>query len=121
MAGELVEDVPMYLRKKRKKFGGETYEYWSLCETVRTAKGPRQRVVASLCKLDEEEVRAGGWNDVEGLLSGRPVARPVQKKLGESPSPDPVRWEKVHVGAVSVERVREFGEVYLPLTFGHTI
>lgn len=116
-----MEDVPMYLRKKRKKFGGETYEYWSLCETVRTAKGPRQRVVASLCKLDEEEVRAGGWNDVEGLLSGRPVARPVQKKLGESPSPDPVRWEKVHVGAVSVERVREFGEVYLPLTLWHRL
>ena len=111
----------MYLRKKGKKFGGETYEYWSLCETVRTAKGPRQRVVASLCKLDEEEVRAGGWNDVEGLLSGRPVARPVQKKLGESPPPAPVRWEKVHVGAVSVERVREFGEVYLPLTLWHRL
>ena len=111
----------MYLRKKRKKFGGETYEYWSLCETVRTAKGPRQRVVASLCKLDEGEVRAGGWNDVEGLLSGRPVARPVQKKLGESPPPAPVRWEKVHVGAVSVERVREFGDVYLPLTLWHRL
>ena len=72
----------MCLRKKRKKSGGEVYEYWSLCETVRTAKGPRQRVVASLCKLDEEEARAGGWEDIEGLLSGRARRKPLMAKGG---------------------------------------
>ena len=37
---------------------GGTYEYWTLVETYRTARGPRQRVVATLGKLvglDEEE------------------------------------------------------------------
>ena len=111
----------MFLRKKRKKSGGEVYEYWSLCETVRTAKGPRQRVVASLCKLDEEEVRGGGWDDIEGLLSGKPVARAFQPQLGEVWQSPPARWEKVDVGAVSVERVREFGEVYLPLALWHRL
>ena len=66
----------MFLRKKRKVAGGESYEYWSLCRTVRTAKGPRQEVVACLGKLDEEEVRSGGWEDVEDLLAGRKPAPP---------------------------------------------
>jgi len=86
----------MFLRKKRKKSGGEIDEYWSLCETVRTAEGPRQRVVASLCKLDEQEVRAGGWDDIEGLLGGRPVRLAHQMELGESPEKKvPPRWERV--------------------------
>lgn len=115
------ESERMYLRKKRKKSGGEVYEYWSLCETVRTAKGPRQRVVASLCQLDEEEARAGGWEDIEGLLSGQARPKPVQLELGEAWKPARVHWEKVNVGAVSVERVREFGEVYLPLALWHRL
>lgn len=103
------------MRKKRKRAGGETYDYWSLCETIRTAKGPRQRVVATLGKLDDEEVRSGGWEDIESLLRGGPSRRGQQMDLGGRQGPEPVRWEKVDVGAVSVERVREFGEVYLPL------
>jgi len=31
----------------RKRYDGEVYEYWTLCETARTERGPRQRVVAS--------------------------------------------------------------------------
>ena len=38
----------MFLRRNRRVVDGESYEYWSLVETYRTAKGPRQRVVASL-------------------------------------------------------------------------
>lgn len=104
----------MFLRKKRSRVAGESYEYWSLCESVRTAKGPRQRVVACLGKLDEEEIRRGGWEDIEALLCGEPSSRPRQMILGEGASAAP-GWEKVDVGAVSVERVREFGSVYLPL------
>jgi hypothetical protein len=43
----------MFLRKNRKSANGEVYEYWTLCETVRTELGPRQRVVATLGKLSE--------------------------------------------------------------------
>ena len=50
----------MFLRKNRKKSNGEVYEYWTLCETVRTELGPRQRVVATLGKLSEEDL-AAGW------------------------------------------------------------
>lgn len=46
------------------------YSYWHLCETVRTARGPRQRVIASLGKLDEAQVAElrGGWEDLPALL-----------------------------------------------------
>ena len=54
----------MFLRKKRKIVRGESYEYWNLCESIRTERGPRQRVVASLCKMDDEEVRQGGWEKI---------------------------------------------------------
>jgi len=108
----------MFLRKKRKVSGGENYEYWSLCETVRTAKGPRQRVVATLGKLDEEETRSG-WDDVDALLVGRQPLKARQMELGEegtkSGSETPSCWEKVDVRGVLVERVRDFGEVYLAL------
>ena len=119
--GSFWETAGMFLRKKRKKAGGESYDYWSLCETVRTAKGPRQRVVATLGKLDEEEIRRGGWEDIEGLLGGRRVERVRQMEFGHGPEPARPRWEKVDVGAVSVERVREFGEVYLPLALWHRL
>lgn len=68
----------MYLRKNRKRFDGETYEYWTLCESVRTERGPRQRVVASLGKCTEEDLSAG-WEEIEALLDGRrPGARQRQ-------------------------------------------
>ena len=109
----------MFLRKKSKSAAGENYEYWNLCETVRTAKGPRQRIVATLGKLDEREVRSGGWENVEALLAGRKLDKAQQMEFGERGKSDEsvpaARWEKVDVGAVGVERVREFGEVYLAL------
>lgn len=40
--------------------------------------------------------------------------------LGEKTFPAP-RWERVDVSAVSVERVREFGSVYLPLALWHRL
>lgn len=49
----------MFLRRIKKKARGETYQYWALREAYRTAKGPRQRVVATLGKLDCEEADAG--------------------------------------------------------------
>lgn len=107
----------MFLRKNRKRFQGECYDYWTLCETVRTERGPRQRVIASLGKLSEEDL-AAGWEDIEALLEGRPPG-PRQRDLGEateSKEAQPsARWEMADLSNLSVERVREFGRVYLAL------
>lgn len=106
----------MFLRKNRKRFDGELYEYWTLCETVRTERGPRQRVVATLGKLTEEDLSAG-WEDIEALLEGR-APSPRQMGLGEVEAGEPKgcrRWELADLSNLKVERVREFGSVYLAL------
>jgi hypothetical protein len=83
----------MFLRKNRKKSNGEVYQYWTLCETVRTELGPRQRVVATLGKLSEEDL-AAGWEDIEGNRPRHPIylgagigARVHAWKPGYSPIP----------------------------------
>jgi transposase len=102
----------MYLRRHDKKVAGEDYEYWSLVESVRTARGPRQRIVATIGKLpglDREE--RIGWDEIGRILSGRPHSEPsLFKKPEEPPS-----WAMVNVSGVSVERLRHFGDAYLGL------
>ena len=69
----------MFLRRNRKQHRGEFYEYWTLVECVRTARGPRQRVVATLGKLpslDQEEQR--GWEEIERLVEGREAERQTE-------------------------------------------
>lgn len=105
----------MFLRRNRRRHHGECYEYWSLMRTVRTAKGPRHELVASLGKapgLDQDKRLS--WENVGDLLEGRDPA-PVQGRLGE-PLPPPRQWMQVDVRGLRVERVRDFGEVYLALS-----
>lgn len=105
----------MFLRRHRKHAGGETYEYWSLVKTVRTAKGPRHETVAHLGKLDEAAVQsARDWTDLDGLLEGRPAA--TQLELGQPPPAPPAPlWRSVDLRGLRVERLRQFGRVYLGL------
>ena len=109
----------MFLRRHRKKAGGEFYESWTLCESVRTAHGPRQRIVATLGKLEDaaaETATEAGWEELEALLEGRPRS-PRQLPLAPPGSvpPEGPRWEQVDLRGVRVEHARDFGEVYLGL------
>jgi hypothetical protein len=107
----------MFLRKNRKSANGEVYEYWTLCETVRTELGPRQRVVATLGKLSEQDL-AAGWEDIEALLEGRkPAPRQLLlEKAKATPNTQACsQWELADLANLTVERVREFGNVYLAL------
>jgi transposase len=116
----------LFLRRKTKQHRGVGYSYWHLCETVRTARGPRQRVVASLGKLDEEEAGAlrDGWDDLPALLRGEtPAARTTTSPLPGVAADEPgaARWEQVDVRGVRVERTRDFGEGYLGLALWHRL
>ena len=107
----------MFLRPNRRQSEGGTYEYWTLVESVRTARGPRQRLVANLGKrpgLDETERL--GWAHLEHLLDGREPARQGElwPETGTAPDSAP-SWAQVDVQGLRVERVREFGVVYLAL------
>lgn len=102
----------MYLRRHDKKVDGESYEYWSLVESVRTTRGPRQRIVATIGKLPgldtEERI---GWERIKRVVEGMPVS---QQDLFEEPADAP-SWAIVNVNKVSVERMRSFGDIYMGL------
>ena len=101
----------MFLRRNRKKHKGEDYDYWTLVESVRTSRGPRQRVVATLGKLPglDDEVRVG-WEHIGDILDGK--LRTAD--LFGAP-PDPPAWARVDLKGVRVERLRSFGGVFLGL------
>ena len=102
----------MFLRRHKRKKNGETYEYWTLVESVRTARGPRQRTVATIGKLPglDEETRVG-WEHIVDILDGRVRQRDFLKPT----EPDPPEWATVDIKGMSVERLRRFGDVYLGL------
>ena len=106
----------MFLRRNRRIRNGETYEYWSLMRTVRTAKGPRHELVANLGKapgLDADSRH--GWEQVADLLEGRSTPS-IQGELGQPlPSRPRPGWTEVDLASLRVERVRDFGQAYLAL------
>jgi transposase len=108
----------MYLRRNLKKKNGADYDCWTLVESVRTERGPRQRIVATIGKLpglDREE--RIGWDEIGRILSGKPRPEPgLFRQIEEPPS-----WAKVNVSGVSVERLRHFGDVYLGLLLWHRL
>lgn len=110
--GGMINTISMFLRRNPKKKGGVDYDCWTLVESVRTARGPRQRIVATIGKLpglDREE--RIGWDEIGRTLSGKP--RP-EAGLFSQPE-DPPSWATVNLSGVSVERLRRFGDVYLGL------
>jgi transposase len=107
----------MFLGRNRRTVHGESYEYWTLVKTVRTAKGPRQEIVATLGKEPGLESRTRhSWEQIGDLLEGRTPA-PVQGQLGWrlAAAAEP-QWAQVDLSGVRVERVRDFGQVYLGLS-----
>jgi transposase len=76
-----------------------------LVESYRTARGPRQRVVAYLGELDEQ-----------GRLGVRRVAEPeVAQQADLFAQPSGAEWVEVDLGGVRVERARPFGGGWLGL------
>lgn len=86
-----------------------------LVESRRAVSGPRQHTVATLGKLPGREAQVqAGWEAINDLLEGRAPAKPLE--LTGEILPAPPQWRQVDVRGVRVERVREFGEVYLALS-----
>ena len=91
----------MYLRRCYRKKQNQRHAYWALVESYRTARGPRQRVVAYLGEMDEG-----------GRIGVQQAAQPQveQAKLFEKVEPE---WVEVDLKRVRVECARQFGGVWL--------
>ncbi len=98
----------MFIRQCYRRRNGKRYAYWALVESYRTARGPRQRVVAWLGRMDES-----GRLGVEASAKGH-SAGPRQRRLLGEEGPEP-RWIEVDASAVRVENCRQFGGPWLAL------
>jgi transposase len=97
----------MYLRRCHRAKDGKRHAYWALVQSVRTARGPRQKIVAYLGDLDEAG-RLGVQQAAEG--TDGVTAQPA---LFDAPAPP--RYVEVDVTGVTVEGTREFGGPWLAL------
>jgi transposase len=109
----------MFIRQCIRRIGGKRQAYWALVESYRTARGPRQRIVAWLGKLDEAG-RLGVQQAAEGLdAATASKADPTghrQKALFEEDTHGPApRWVEVNAAGVRVENCRQFGGPWLAL------
>ena len=59
----------MFLRRCYRVKNGKKHTYWALVESIRTAKGSRQRVVAYLGELKARE--RSGWAELGRRLHAR--------------------------------------------------
>ena len=95
----------MYLRRCYRRKDGKRHAYWALVESYRTARGPRQRVVAYLGELDER-----GRLGVEH--AAQPEPWPQSDLFEQEPG---AAWVEVDLRGVRVERSRPFGGGWLGL------
>jgi transposase len=96
----------MYLRPCGKSKSNKDKVYWQLVESVRTERGPRQRIVAYLGDVSES-ARAG----IELAAEDRSSVH--QRQLfDEDLEPE---WQRIDTRRVRVERARDFGGSWLAL------
>ena len=95
----------MFLRKISINKAGKRHDYWALVESVRTARGPRHRIVSYLGDMDES-----GRLGIEQAVQGHPA---VQESLFNEPPR--AEWVEVDKSRVHLERGRRFGDVWLAL------
>ncbi len=112
----------MFLRTCRRRKNGKTHTYFALVQSYRTPKGSRQKVVAYLGELSAGE--QSGWAKLSAKLSGgdqTPDGKgservrtlfdlPPVTELPHEAAEEPVL---VRLKGVRLERLRDFGDVYL--------
>lgn len=94
----------VYLRRCYRAREGKRHAYWALVKSVRTARGPRQQVVAYLGEMDA----AGRLGMADAAAGG---GEPAQGKLFEPPPTR--RWVEVDHQRVRLENGRSFGGYWL--------
>jgi transposase len=103
----------MFLRRCERRQHGKTHTYWALVESYRTGRGSRQRVVAYLGDLKRSE--RSGWAQLGRQLDGRQRPQPTlfdPPRVDEPAEDEPVL---VKLKDVRLERLRDFGDVWLAL------
>jgi len=102
----------MFIRQYFKSERGTRVAYWALVESYRTERGPRQRIVTWLGKLDQAG-RLGVRQAAEASF-GKRTDPSLQLTFDDDAKPavEP-RWVEVDSQGVRVENLRHFGGPWL--------
>lgn len=103
----------MFLKAHRRSKDGKQHQYYSLVESVRTARGPQHRTLAYLGELNATVEAA--WRKSISVFNGE-VGSECQLELFPSDAPvvpSGERVVRVVLEGVRWERPRDFGEVFL--------
>ncbi len=92
----------MYLRRCYRRKDGKRHAYWALVESYRSARGPRQRVVAYLGEMDER-----------GRVGVERCAEQQRAQQADLFRAEEAEWVEVDLKRVRVERSRKFGGPWL--------
>lgn len=110
----------MFLRRFQKRKNGRSHVYWALVESYRTSKGSRQRVVSYLGELQDSE--QSGWAILSERLDAKKGSSTQARQLTFFDPPQQLKPEDdlldlktalVHLKGVRLERLRDFGDVWL--------
>jgi len=100
----------MFLKRLERRKNGKKHTYWALVESYRTARGSRHRVVAYLGALNKGE--RSGWSHLGQRLDKKD--RPSPTLFDPPPYPEPEDdLELVRIKGIRLERMRDFGDVWL--------
>ena len=103
----------MFLKRLERRKSGKKHTYWALVESIRTARGSRHRIVTYLGELKKSE--RNGWAQLCRRLNKD--ERPKLSLFDPPPYEDPTDDEPVLVKlkGVRLQRLRDFGDVWLAL------
>jgi len=94
----------MFLRPCYRRKNGKRHAYWALVESYRTARGPRQRVVAYLGQIDKPKRL--------GVRRAASTSKEHQGSLFDPTKPD---YVEIDLNRLRVERCLDFGVPWLGL------
>ena len=105
----------MFLRRYTRTKDGKTHTYYALVESLRTAAGPRQQVVACLGELNHDQ--QGRWQRTVVIYNRQGDSQqlrlfPDDDQVSAPDDPDVVR---IRLGKVGWTNGRRFGDVWLAL------
>lgn len=104
--------VRVFLKAHSRFKDGKPHRYYSLVESVRTARGPQHRTLAYLGELNASA--ESGWRKTIAVFNGEGAECQLELYASEAPEiPSGERVAQVVLGGVRWERPRDFGEVFV--------
>jgi transposase len=109
----------MFLRSYRRTVAGKKLTYYALVESVRTDTGPRQRVVAHLGELTDDDQRR--WQRTVVFHNRQGEARQLRLFTDDNPAdlPDDPDVVRIKLRSVGWTNPRSFGDVWLARWLWH--